>query len=65
MPAKKYIVRMNEEERNALIKLVKTGKAGAYKRQRTQILLKPDVNHSDRGLQTKTLPSHLILTAER
>jgi len=43
MPAKKYIVRLDPEERNQLNKLVKTGKAAAYKRQRAQILLKADI----------------------
>ena len=30
MPTKKYIVRLSEDERQELIRLVKTGKAAAY-----------------------------------
>ena len=43
MPAKKYIVRLDREERQYLNRLVKTGKSAAYKRQRAQVLLKADV----------------------
>ena len=39
---KKYIVRLTEEERAALEKLVRTGKAAAYTRLRAQVLLKAD-----------------------
>ena len=68
MPAKKYIVRLSEEEHKALTKLVKTGKAAAYKRQRAQILLKADVNRSDGGLLDKDIAQTLdvgIRTVER
>lgn len=59
MPAKKYIVRLSKEERKALTKLVKTGKAAAYKRQRAQILLKADANRLDGGLQDKDIAKSL------
>ena len=68
MPAKKYIVRLSKEEHKALTKLVKTGKAAAYKRQRAQILLKADVNRSDGGLLDKDIAQSLdvgIRTVER
>ncbi len=42
MPAKRYIVNLVPEERQALHRLVSTGKAAAYKRTRAQILLKAD-----------------------
>ncbi len=37
-----YIVRLSMEERIELLKLVKTGKVAAFKRQRAQILLNVD-----------------------
>ncbi len=51
MPAKKYIVRLSTIERQKLSKLVKTGKAAAYKRQRAQILLKADIGPEGPGLK--------------
>jgi transposase len=51
MPAKKYIVRLSTDERQQLKKLVKTGKAAAYKRQRAQILLKSDIGPEGPGLR--------------
>ena len=59
MSAKKYIVRLSEEERNGLTRLVKTGKAAAYKRQRAQILLKADENRPNGGLQDKDIAESL------
>ncbi len=59
MPAKKYIVCLSKEERKELTKLVKTGKTSAYKRQRAQILLKADVNHSDGCLRDKNIAKYL------
>lgn len=63
MPAKKYIVRLSEEERKELTSLVKTGKAAAYKRQRAQILLKADANRPDGGLQDKEIAQALDVGA--
>jgi hypothetical protein len=42
MPAKRYKVNLFPAERNALQRLVDTGKAAAFKRRRAQILLKAD-----------------------
>lgn len=42
MPAKHYKVNLGLDERDALQRLVSTGKAAAYKRTRAQILLKAD-----------------------
>ena len=68
MPSKKYIVRLSENERNELIRLIKTGKAAAYKRQRAQILLKADENRPNGGLQDRDIADSLevgIATVER
>ena len=68
MSAKKYIVRLNEDERNELTRLVKTGKAAAYKRQRAQILLKSDENRPNGGCQDREIAESLdvgIRTVER
>lgn len=59
MPAKKYIVRLNAAERQQLNKLVKTGKAAAYKRQRAQILLKADVGPEGPGLKDRDIAASL------
>ena len=42
--AKKYIVRLTEEERTELKSLVHTGKVAAHKRLHAEILLKADVS---------------------
>ena len=42
MPAKRYNVTLLPDERDALQRLVDTGKAAAFKRRRAQILLKAD-----------------------
>ena len=68
MSAKKYIVRLNEDERNELTRLVKTGKAAAYRRQRAQILLKADENRPNGSLQDKDIAESLdvgVSTVER
>ena len=59
MPAKKYIVRLDYEERNQLNKLVKTGKAAAYKRQRAQILLNADIGEAGPALKDHEIAQHL------
>lgn len=46
---KKYIVRLDSEERGQLEQLVKVGKAAAYKRQHAQILLKADIGPEGPG----------------
>lgn len=68
MPAKKYIVRLSEDERCQLTRLVKTGKSAAYKRQRAQILLQVDENRSTGGLPDKAIAELLdvgVRTVER
>ena len=49
MPSKKYVVRLTEEERCQLSRLIKTGKAAAYKRLHAQILLHADVEGDRAG----------------
>jgi transposase len=46
---KRYIVRLTEEERAGLMKLVSTGKVAARKRLHAQILLKADIGPSGAG----------------
>jgi len=46
---KRYIVRLSEEERAGLARLVNTGRAAARKRLHAQILLKADVGPSGAG----------------
>ncbi len=46
---KRYIVRLNQEEREALTRLVRSGKAAAHKVTRARILLKTDIGESRRG----------------
>lgn len=47
--AKKYIVRLSEEERKTLEDMVKKGKAASYKRLHAQALLKADVSEQGEG----------------
>ena len=42
MPKKTYIVELSSEERHELTRLVRTGKAAAYRRRHAEILLKSD-----------------------
>lgn len=46
----KYVVRLTEEERGQLEKLVKTGRVAAAKRCRAQVLLKSDAGPEGSGL---------------
>ena len=39
---KLYVIRLSEEERSELMKLVKTGRAPAYRRRHAEILLQAD-----------------------
>jgi transposase len=52
---KKYIVRLNSDEREHLQRLVSTGKAAAYKRQHAQILLKADIGEYGPGWNDKDI----------
>jgi transposase len=45
----KYVVRLTEEERGQLERLVKTGKWAAAKRRRAQVLLKSDAGEEGSG----------------
>ena len=68
MPTKKYIVRLSDDERDALTRLVKTGKAAAYKRQRAQILLKANENRPNGGSEDNAIAELLdvgVRTVER
>jgi transposase len=49
MPKKKYIVDLTDEERQALEKLVTTGKAAAYKLNHARVLLKADIHQAKGG----------------
>lgn len=68
MPAKKYIVCLDNQERQQLEKLIKTGKAAAYKRLRAQILLKADAGEEGPGLKDADIAQQLEIghrTVER
>lgn len=54
MPAKKYIVKLNPDEREHLLALTSKGSIGARKMKRAQILLK-----ADEGLKDKEIVSAL------
>lgn len=45
--AKKYVVRLDNDERDQLHKVIHKGKGAAYKRKHAQILLKADVEEAD------------------
>jgi len=47
MPAKKYIVKLESDERNQLLELTSKGASGARKMKRAQILLKADEGWKD------------------
>jgi transposase len=47
MPKKKYLVKLNEDERNKLLDMTRKGKIHARKMKRAQILLKADEGFSD------------------
>jgi len=50
MPAKKYIVKLDEKERQYLLELTSKGQVGARKMKRAQILLKADEGLKDREI---------------
>ena len=54
MPAKKYRVRLSEEERQELKGLVSKGRGAAYKQTHARILLLSD--ESRRGHERRMLP---------
>lgn len=68
MVAKKYIVRLSEEERSELSALVKTGKVAAYKRLHAQILLHSDVGCGGKGWKDSAISEAcgvVVRTVER
>ncbi len=50
MPAKKYIVKLDEKERQYLLELTSKGQVGARKMKRAQILLKANEGLKDREI---------------
>jgi len=45
--AKKYVVRLDDDERDQLYEVIHKGKAAAYKRKHAQILLQADVEEAN------------------
>jgi transposase len=52
MPAKKYVVKLNEEEREKLLELTSKGQIGARIMKRAQILLKADEGLKDTDIMS-------------
>jgi transposase len=50
MPAKKYIVKLEADEREQLLEMTRKGKIGARKMKRAQILLKADEGWKDKEI---------------
>ena len=50
MPAKKYIVKLTNEERQDLLALTRAGEISARRMKRAQILLKADENWKDKDI---------------
>ena len=50
MPAKKYIVKLETEERQQLLEMTRKGEIGARKMKRAQILLKADEGWKDKDI---------------
>ena len=55
----KYVVRLTEEEREELKKLVNTGRSAAAKRRRAQVLLKADAGPKGSGPTDQTVSEAL------
>jgi len=55
MPKKKYIVDLTDKERQALEKLVTTGKAAAYKLNHARVLLKADIHQAKGGWTARAI----------
>ena len=56
MPAKKYRVRLSEEERQELKGLVSKGRGAAYKQTHARILLLSDESQGEGGMKDEELP---------
>lgn len=52
MPAKKYVVKLTDDERQHLVDLTSKGSIGARKMKRAQILLKADEGWKDEAIVT-------------
>jgi transposase len=50
MPAKKYIVKLETDERSQLLEMTRKGEIGARKMKRAQILLKADEGWKDKDI---------------
>ena len=64
----KYVVRLTEEERGVLLKLVNLGKVAAAKRRRAHILLKADAGSEGSGATDKQIAEALdvgVITVHR
>ncbi len=60
---KRYIVRLSKKERVELERIVKTGKAAAYKRRNAQILLKTDTGKRGPGWTDSRIADAFGVTA--
>lgn len=60
--AKKYIVRLDPDERKKLTDLSRKGKVAAYKRTHAQILLQADVNRDEGGKTDEEISKSLGIT---
>ena len=56
---KLYVVRLSEEERSELTKLVKTGRAPAYSRRHAEILLQADQGQHGPALHDRQIVDKL------
>ena len=56
---KLYVVRLSEEERSELTKLVKTGRAPAYRRRHAEILLQADQGQHGPALHDRQIVDKL------
>lgn len=62
---KRYVVKLNEEERDRLRELVDKGTVAAYRRRHAQILLKADEADAARRGRIARLPKHLMSAGPR
>lgn len=68
MPAKRYRVTLTKEEREALLKLIRKGRAAARALSHARILLEVDESEAEPGQQDRVVANHLhvsVSTVER
>lgn len=68
MPAKRYRVTLTKEEREALLKLIRKGRAAARELSHARILLEADESEAGPGQQDRVVANHLhvsVSTVER